>query len=146
MVSNTSPLNYLVLIGQAQILERLYGRVLIPSVVRDELLASETPAQVREWITSPPPWSEIRNVVVGKPEATAGLDADELAAMDLAVSAQADLVLMDLRARQEATRRGLKVTGFIGILTAATVVRTCRHPHHPGTTANHNQFSVQSDA
>jgi len=33
VVSNTSPLNYLVLIGQINVLFTLYGRVLIPQSV-----------------------------------------------------------------------------------------------------------------
>ena len=124
VVSDTSPLNYLVLIGQESVLQVLYGRVLIPSVVRDELLAIDTPTVVREWITAPPPWIEIRDVAADRLKLIPGLDAGELAAMDLAVSVHADLVLIDdLKGRQEAIRRGLKVTGLIGVLMAAAVER-----------------------
>lgn len=51
VVSNTSPLNYLVLIHQIDLLSALYGRVLIPQSVSEELKAPETPEVVREWIT-----------------------------------------------------------------------------------------------
>jgi predicted nucleic acid-binding protein len=37
IVSDTTPLNYLVLIEAVEILPRLYGRVLIPPAVREEL-------------------------------------------------------------------------------------------------------------
>ena len=43
VVSNTSPLNYLILIGQIELLPQLYGRVLIPRSVHEELNAPETP-------------------------------------------------------------------------------------------------------
>jgi predicted nucleic acid-binding protein len=33
VVADTSPINYLVLIGQIEILPHLYGRILIPSSV-----------------------------------------------------------------------------------------------------------------
>lgn len=124
VVSDTSPLNYLVLIGQESVLQVLYGRVLIPSVVRDELLAVDTPTVVREWISAPPAWIEIRDVAADGLKLIPGLDAGELAAMDLTVSVHADLVLIDdLRARQEAIHRGLKVSGLIGVLMAAAVER-----------------------
>ncbi len=37
VVSDTSPINYLVLIGQINVLPTLYGRVLIPQSVYEEL-------------------------------------------------------------------------------------------------------------
>lgn len=52
VVSNTSPLNYLVLIDQIELLPALYGRVLIPQSVAEELKAPETPEVVREWIAT----------------------------------------------------------------------------------------------
>jgi predicted nucleic acid-binding protein len=33
VIADTSPLNYLVLIGEADILQRLYGRAVIPEAV-----------------------------------------------------------------------------------------------------------------
>lgn len=42
VVADTSPLNYLVLIGEADLLYRLYGRVLIPQAVLSELEHPET--------------------------------------------------------------------------------------------------------
>ena len=37
VVADTSPVNYLVLIGHIEILPRLYNRVLIPTALLDEL-------------------------------------------------------------------------------------------------------------
>jgi predicted nucleic acid-binding protein len=42
VVADTSPLNYLVLINQINLLPQLYGRVLIPESVLEELSAIET--------------------------------------------------------------------------------------------------------
>ena len=41
VIADTSPLNYLVLIGEADILQRLYRRVVIPEAVLRELLHPE---------------------------------------------------------------------------------------------------------
>ena len=46
VVADTSPLNYLVLIGEVDLLARLYGEVLIPDVVARELSDSEAPEAV----------------------------------------------------------------------------------------------------
>lgn len=40
VVADTSPLNYLVLIGQVDVLSQLYGEVLIPDIVAQELCAA----------------------------------------------------------------------------------------------------------
>jgi len=49
-VTNTTPLNYLVLIGAVNVLPALYGRVLVPGAVASELQHERTPAEVRAWI------------------------------------------------------------------------------------------------
>ncbi len=38
VVADTAPLNYLILIGHVDILESLYGEVVIPPAVQDEML------------------------------------------------------------------------------------------------------------
>jgi len=47
VISDTSPIHYLVLIGEADVLASLYGRVLLPSSVASELNQSQTPDLVR---------------------------------------------------------------------------------------------------
>jgi predicted nucleic acid-binding protein len=54
VVADTSPLNYLVLIGHADILSALFERVFVPAIVRDELQNLETPQDVRNWIAARP--------------------------------------------------------------------------------------------
>lgn len=54
VIADTSPLNYLVLIGEAEILQRLYGRVVIPEVVLRELQHPQTPTAEAEWVNHCP--------------------------------------------------------------------------------------------
>jgi predicted nucleic acid-binding protein len=60
VIADTSPLHYLVLIEHTAILPALFGRVIIPPVVVEELQRPRTPAPVRVWMASPPTWLEIR--------------------------------------------------------------------------------------
>jgi predicted nucleic acid-binding protein len=60
VVSNTSPLNYLVLIGEIEILPTLHHHVVIPVAVSEELHDPATLDAVRGWIENPPGWIEIR--------------------------------------------------------------------------------------
>jgi predicted nucleic acid-binding protein len=43
VVADTSPINYLILIGEIEILTEMYGRVVIPHAVREELLRPSAP-------------------------------------------------------------------------------------------------------
>jgi predicted nucleic acid-binding protein len=49
VVADTSPLNYLILIDAVELLPRLYGNIVIPTEVLDELLAHGAPQRVSEW-------------------------------------------------------------------------------------------------
>ncbi len=62
VVSDTSPICYLLLIDQIMILQELYGLVVIPEAVAGELKASESPSIVRNWIANPPDWLRIEIV------------------------------------------------------------------------------------
>lgn len=54
VVSDTSPINYLVLLQQDSLLPALYGRVVIPPAVHEELQRVHSPAAVRQWAAQPP--------------------------------------------------------------------------------------------
>lgn len=58
-VSNTSPVNYLLLIDEIGILPQLYGRVLVPLAVVNELGHFESPSIVRNWAMQPPAWIDV---------------------------------------------------------------------------------------
>ena len=62
IVADTSPLYYLVTINEIDLLPRLFGTVLIPEAVHDELRHPSTPQTVWLWATSPPAWLEVRSV------------------------------------------------------------------------------------
>ena len=60
VVSDTSPLHYLILCGLDAVLARLFERVVIPPTVFDELQHPNTPALVQEWIRSLPAWVAVQ--------------------------------------------------------------------------------------
>jgi predicted nucleic acid-binding protein len=118
VVSDTSPLNYLILIGQDGVLEKLYGRVLIPQAVWRELQSGGAPVPVQEWTANLPGWVEIREVT--DPGPVLKLDPGEQEAIALAEQLKAELVLLDeRRGREMARMRGLAVIGTLGVLEAA---------------------------
>ena len=92
----------------------------MPEPVASELSAVGAPAAVREWITEPPMWVDVRPVppdVVSM--ITDDLDPGERAAIALAETVNADLLLIDEAAgRAEAKRRHLRVTGTLAVLRA----------------------------
>lgn len=55
IVSDTSPINYLVLIQEIELLPKLFGEVVIPQAVLDELKQTGTLEAVKNWIDSKPP-------------------------------------------------------------------------------------------
>ncbi len=118
VVSDTGPLNYLVLIDQIELLPTLFTVVLIPGAVYAELDDIETPPPVRDWLKSMPGW-----LVVETPSPTTidadvrSLDTGEQAAIALAAQVHADLLLMDDRAGVAVARaRGFATTGTLGLL------------------------------
>ena len=121
VIADTGPVNYLLLVGHIDILPALFGNVILPSVVRDELQDPGTPLLVRDWIAHPPSWVDVR-LTTSDPDAVSlkGLDAGEAAAISLAVELAADLLLMDDREGVIAARRkGFAVTGTLGVLDLA---------------------------
>jgi predicted nucleic acid-binding protein len=123
IVSDTTPLNYLVLIEAVQILPRLYTRVLIPPAVREELSQSNTPALVRSWLARPPSWLEVVSPTLPPDPALRHLDAGEIEAIALASEHRVELLLLDERDGTIAAReRGLTVTGSLGVLDRAAAV------------------------
>lgn len=118
ILSDTSPLNYLILIGEAEILPQMFSEVIVPPGVVHELTHPETPENVRRWIESPPGWLKVR-----KPHEVSSdlqLGAGESEAISLGIELRADLLLMDDRlARKAAESHGLNVVGTLGVLEAA---------------------------
>jgi len=119
VVSNTSPLNYLVLIELQQLLPTLFSRVLVPEAVLRELRSPAAPAQIGAWLDTTPHWLESR-VAADIPTELRQLGPGEREAIVLAESVDDGLVLLDeRRARGVARQRGLAVTGTLGVLDLA---------------------------
>ena len=122
VVADTGPLNYLVLTGDIELLPKLFGRILTPPAVRDELIDRDAPAAVRTWIAQAPDWLEVRpSPDIRRDDlVTSRLDRGERAAIALALTVNADLVLMDDQEGVGVARReGLVVTGTLGVLDLA---------------------------
>jgi predicted nucleic acid-binding protein len=112
VVSNSSPLIAFEQLGMAELLAKLFGKVFIPSAVRQETFkALSLPAWVGERPLSQPLSALILRWRLGD---------GEREAIALAIELQADLLLMDeLPGRRAATGLGLKATGTFGVLLRA---------------------------
>jgi len=118
VVSDTGPLNYLLLIEAIDLVPALYGPLLVPDVVAADLRHPGAPAAVRSWISRPPAWASLERTA--GPLNIPGLDPGEEATLSLAQERHIALLLMDERkGRQAATARGLRVTGTLGVVEAA---------------------------
>jgi predicted nucleic acid-binding protein len=119
VVSDTSPINYLVLIELQDLLPELFQRVLIPDAVHRELQSTGAPDPIRRFLAEAPNWLEVRP----SPEIDAALphlDSGEREVIALALSTKADSVLLDERkGRQAARARGLLVSGTLGVIRRA---------------------------
>ncbi|MEZ5585249.1 MAG: DUF3368 domain-containing protein, partial [Candidatus Competibacteraceae bacterium] len=110
VVSNTSPIINLAAIGQLELLKQLYGRIIIPQAVYQEIAmtgagqAGSREVQQADWIS--------RCTVADGSLISAlsvELDAGEAEAISAAVEYQAALLLIDeQRGRSVAQRLGLR--------------------------------------
>ena len=121
VVADSSPLHYLILIEQVELLRRLYSEVVVPSAVVSELTRRSSPEGVSNWSLTAPPWLRVMPVSADEiATVTESLGLGERAAIALAEAMKADLLLIDETAgRREASRRSLLVTGTLGVLRAA---------------------------
>jgi predicted nucleic acid-binding protein len=120
VVSNTSPISNLAAIGQLELLQQLYGNIIIPPAVYQELINSgdADPAtlavQTLDWIQTQPVSDRVLLETL-----QANLDPGEAEAITLAVEINAERLIIDeRRGRNEAIRLGLQVTGLLGIALA----------------------------
>jgi predicted nucleic acid-binding protein len=96
-VSDTSPLNYLVLIDSIHVLPALFEHVVVPRSVAHELSQENAPPLVRSWIESPPPWLQVMTPAAS--DLAIPLGSGERDAICLASELEAGLLLVDDRAR-----------------------------------------------
>jgi len=94
-----------VLIEVADMLPVLYGQVLSPPAVLEELSQAHTPAAVSQWAANHPAWLQVRAPSIPLAGFPATLGAGEREAIALAEELRADALLIDDRAgRREALR------------------------------------------
>ena len=122
VVSNTSPISNLAIIGRLDFLRRRYEIVRIPSEVAVELAALTHPAGLQRIQAA----MAGRWLMVEKPEQPFPLrlpfrlDPGETAAITLACQLKAGVLLMDEKRGREAARQcGLVVAGVLGELIHA---------------------------
>ncbi len=120
VVTDASPLRYLIVLGIESLLPRLNDRVFCPDTVLAECSHPRAPASVRQWAARPPEWLTVMADTAADSQRFAFLDPGERAALELALREDADAVLIDeAKGRRAALGAGLMVVGTIGILSEA---------------------------
>jgi uncharacterized protein len=121
IVSNTSPISNLAKVGQLDLIQQIYGKVLIPQAVYKELL-DERAGEVVITAVKSAIWLQVE--VVQNQELVSELrnqiNVGEAEAIALAVAVKANRLLIDERlGRQASTGLGLQIIGVVGILLTA---------------------------
>lgn len=121
VVTDASPLIFLGRLSLLELLPQLYGRVLVPRTVLDEVVRGAPTDPAASALLSAA-WLEVEEA--GEAPLLEALheelDSGEAAAIALARELGADLLLIDERqGRRIARRLGLAVKGTLGVLIAA---------------------------
>lgn len=123
VVSDTTPLISLMKASRLDVLQQLFGEVLIPTAVFNELTSNESFQEEAQQIRNCP---FIRVVSVSETKAvdvlrrSTGLDLGESEAIVFADDNNANVLLMDeAKGRQVAKAMGLFIMGTVGVLLAA---------------------------
>ena len=115
-MTNTTPLITLAGVGLLDLLPLLYGKVWAPRIVLDEYQAKAPPTEPDLAEAS---WLTVVDAVIIDPTLPL-LDVGEAAALSLAQTIRARLILLDERkARRIAARIGLQVAGTLAVLLRA---------------------------
>ncbi len=122
IVSDTSPISNLFRIGRLELLQLVYGKVVVPEAVMRELLELEkrgidlTPITQANWIEIIP--VKDHEMVISFQQKM--IDEGESEAIVLAIELQAEYLLIDERlGRAVAESAGIKVVGLLGTLREA---------------------------
>ena len=124
VISNTSPLTNLAIIGRLELARAQLTSVVVPQAVWREMIALPHPdarsallsAQTEGWLEV----ATLSNSAMATSLRLAGLDQGESEAIALAVETSATLLLMDEKKGRAAARRlGVPVAGALAIVAAA---------------------------
>lgn len=120
VVSDTSPVSNLAIIGRLDFLRRLHGTVVVAPAVAGELSRLRHPdgrAAIEAALADG--WLKIESLASPAPPIP-GLDAGETESIGLALAAPETELLMDEAEGREAARsRGILLGGAVGVLIAA---------------------------
>lgn len=125
IVSNASPLIFLAKCGLLPVLPALLnGEILVPDLVRDEVLAAPiTPAERAVLEAFLAGCRTVTATAAG--DTPTALSAADTAVVSVAHAERADLVLADdLLLRQLAAAEGLQVLGTLGVIVKSTDVQS----------------------
>lgn len=121
VVSDTTPIHYLIVIEKELILPSLFAETVIPAAVIVEMTHPNAPESVRSWAASPPDWVTVGSADEDILSGIAGLGSGESSAIALAIELEADGVLLDDRkAVREAVKNGLNVLSTFALLELAS--------------------------
>jgi len=121
VVSNTSPLSNLAIVGRRDLLKQRYGTVRIPPAVARELPALSHPGgRTRIPAALAHGWLVVESPPASPLALPFPLDVGEAEAIALALATNVDVLLMDEKRGREAARHlGLTVAGALGELLHA---------------------------
>jgi predicted nucleic acid-binding protein len=117
VIANTTPLIALANIDQLELLHKLYGTIIIPQAVMDEIVRDPARQRVRgsSWIKVEAIRDQSQKDIF-----RARLHAGEVEVMILAREQKADLVILDDNAAKKTAKfLGFNVTGTLGVLLKA---------------------------
>lgn len=117
VVANTTPIIALADIGQLDLLRQLYGEIIIPTAVLEEIISEPARSKVGE-----SDWIIVESVSNAEQKRLfkSRLHEGEVEVMLLAQEQHADLVIIDDNAAKKTAKfLGINVTGTMGILIRA---------------------------
>lgn len=123
VVSDATPIISFLKINRLDILGKLFGEVLLPEAVYEELTLNQFFLEEAEQVKSCEFFKRVsvsNNNAVGMLMRITGLDLGESEAIVYSDENKSDLLIVDeIRARRVATSMKLRITGTIGVLIAA---------------------------
>lgn len=122
IVSDTTPIHYLILVNEESILPAIFDRIIVPDAVLTEMRHKNAPRSVRQWMEDLPDWVVVKTAASEMLEGITGLGKGETAAIAIAITEKADAVLMDDRkAIREARKNGLTALTTFAVLELASI-------------------------